>query len=230
MSKEGVSGGGWGMRWGGRSLVITGDRSARRRLVLVLDSREGDFFDEEMDDVLRFWGRFRRERLGVVAETGESEATTGAGSITMGGTTLRGAFASEAFLGRGLVSLDEADAFDSAGDGVLLMGAGVLDTPGGGAGALWEASFTGAPFGLEPRSSGWGEWGPAALCPPRPPPRPPRPLPLPGRPRFTPRKAEPVSPPRPHPCLPEDWLAHIDEPTPPEGVDGDAAEAMEMKG
>ncbi len=119
--------------------MITGDRSARRRL--VLDSLEGDFFDEEMEDELRFWfwERFRRERLGVVAETGESNAATGAGSITMGGTTLRGAFASEGFRGRGLVSLDEADPLDNAGDGVLTVDAEVLGsvgTAGAGGGAL----------------------------------------------------------------------------------------------
>lgn len=49
MSNDGVSGGGGGARWGGRSFMITGDFSARRRL--VLDSVEGDFFDET-DDVL----------------------------------------------------------------------------------------------------------------------------------------------------------------------------------
>ena len=149
----------------------------------------------------------------------------------MGGTTLRGAFASEALRGRGLVSLDEADVLDNAGDGVLLVDAEVLGTAGAEGEALCEASFAEAQFSLEPRSSGWGELGPGALCPPRPPPRPPRAPPLPSRPRVIPRKAEPGSPPRPHPCLVlGGWFAHIEEPTPPEGVDGDAAEAMEMKG
>ena len=227
ISNEGVSGGGWGTRCGGRSLVITGDRSARRWL--VLDSLEGDFFDEETEDELRFWfwERFRRERLGVVAETGEFAAAIGAGSITMGGTSLRGVLASEAFRGRGFASFDEADALDNAGDGVLFVDAEVLGTAGAGGGGLEDASFAGAPLSLEPRPSGCGELGPAAaLFPARPPPRPPRPPPLPGLPRAIPRKADPGSPPRPHPCLLGAWFAHIDEPTPPEGVDGDVAEAI----
>ena len=51
ISNDGVSGGA-GARCGGRSLVIVGDFSARKRL--VLDSVEGDFFVEEADDMLRF--------------------------------------------------------------------------------------------------------------------------------------------------------------------------------
>ena len=56
-------------------MVITGDLSGRKRL--VLDSVDGDFFDE-IDGAERFWERFRRERLGVVADIGELEAAVAA--------------------------------------------------------------------------------------------------------------------------------------------------------
>ena len=164
----------------------------------------------------------------MVAEIGELDAAAGGGSITIGGTTLRGGFASEAFRGRGLVSFDWVDDFDKAGEGISLGGAGLLGGASADGGASLDISFGGFPLGFGLLSSGRA-FGPAALLPPRPPPRPPRPPPLPGLPRLMPRKAEPDSPFRPHPCLLGGWLAHIDELTPPDGVDEDAADAMRMR-
>lgn len=53
--------------------MITGDLSGRRWL--ELDSVDGDFFDDT-DGVLLFTERLRRERFGVVADTGELDTAT----------------------------------------------------------------------------------------------------------------------------------------------------------
>ena len=104
--------------------MTTGDLSGRRRL--VLDSVEGDFLDEEMDDVLRFAERFRRGRFGVVAERGEFEECTGGGSMTIGGT-LRAGFASETFRGGTLASFGRLlGALEGAGDDAADAGAAAI--------------------------------------------------------------------------------------------------------
>ena len=194
----------------------------------MLDSLDGDFLDDiDMEEMLLFWERLRRERLGVVAEVGEGVAATCGGSTMIGGS-LRGGFASEFLRGGCFDSRAFAlAAFATAGDGASFAGAG--DGRTGGGAASWE-DFSGSefPLGLEPLSSVRGGMVPFILLPPRPPPRPPRPPPLPARPRPIPRKADPCSPLRPQPdLLLGGWLAHIDELTPPE--EDVAVEAMEYQ-
>lgn len=190
----------------------------------MLDSVDGDFFDDEMDGGPLFVERLRRDRLGVVADIGELEAAAAGGSITMGGS-LRGGFASESFLAVGLVSfirllfgsLNGADADTSFAGPPVAADESVLG----------RDSLVCIPFGLGALSSERDGMGPLALPPPRPA-RPPLPPPLPGRPLPPPRKADPASPLRPH-CLLGGWPAHMEAPTPPDGVEGEAAEAIRIK-